>query len=134
MSWCARMSVAAGLTVRGSTGARGDRSAEGTDVARGIDSAHSEVVRGMPFQGPHREGRACRCARLCEAGRRAAAAPDLIVVEVSGFDRRVPAERDLGAAWRRPSEQWARTVVWYRVRVCCPHHGSDVTPNRGRVG
>jgi hypothetical protein len=36
------------VTVRGSSGARGDRSAEGTYVARGIDSAHSEVVRGMP--------------------------------------------------------------------------------------
>ncbi len=87
------------VTVRGSIGARGDRSAEGTYVARGIDSAHSEVVRGTPFQGSDREGRACRCTRLCEAGRRAAAAPDLIVVDVVGFDRRVPGERDLGAAW-----------------------------------
>ena len=87
------------VTVRGSPGACGDRSAEGTYVARGIDSAHSEVVRGTPFQGSDCEGRACRCTRLCEAGRRAAAAPDLIVVDVVGFDRRVPGERDLGAAW-----------------------------------
>jgi len=86
------------VTVRGSTGARGDRSAEGTYVARSIDSAHSEVVGGTPFQGSDRECRACRCTRLCEAGRRAAAAPDLIVVDVVSFDRRVPGERDLGAA------------------------------------
>jgi hypothetical protein len=36
------------VTVRSSSGARGDRSAERTYVARGINSAHSEVVRGMP--------------------------------------------------------------------------------------
>ena len=53
--------------VRGSTGARGDRSAKWTYVARGIDSAHSEVVRGTPFQGSDREGRALgvpACAKL----------------------------------------------------------------------
>src|SRR5215210_3493276 len=86
--------------MRGSTGTRGDGSAEGAYVARGIDSAHFEVVRRAPFQGSDREGRACRRTRLCEAGRRAAAAPDLIVVDVV-VDRCFPGERDLGAAWDR---------------------------------
>ena len=87
------------VAMRGSSSARGDRGAERTEVARCIDSAHSEVVRRTPFQGSDHEGRARGCTRLCEAGCRAAAAPDLIVVDVVGFDRRVPGERDLGAAW-----------------------------------
>jgi hypothetical protein len=106
------------------------RRAEGTYVARGIDSAHLEVVRGTPFQGSDREGRACRYTCLCEAGRRAAAVPDLIVVDVVGFDRCVPGERDLGAAW--DGRQIRGLGRWCGIGCGCAarDQGSDVTPDR----
>src|SRR4029450_7069934 len=112
--------------MRGSTGARGDRSAEGTYVARGIDSEHFEVVRRTPFQGSDREGRACRCTRLCEAAGQATAPPDLLVVDVVGFDRRVPGERDLGAAW--DGRQVSGLGRWCGIgRGCAARdQGSDV--------